>query len=79
MMARAFTGSASRIARHTFIENVWPQSSILRSKSSYLNGIARKGPPIRLYSTPASTSGVPCRDKSYLIIEDVMSLAVARR
>ena len=45
MMVMAVTGSASRIARNTFTDSALRRSSILRSNSSYLNGIARKGCP----------------------------------
>jgi hypothetical protein len=41
MMVMAVTGSASRIARNTFTDSALRRSSILRSNSSYLNGIAR--------------------------------------
>ena len=55
MMVMAVTGSASRIARNTFTDSALRRSSILRSNSSYLNGIV----PLRV---PSGRWGNPLAD-----------------
>jgi hypothetical protein len=52
MMVMAVTGSASRIARNTFTDSALRRSSILRSNSSYLNGIVPlRSPSLKLWQS----------------------------